>query len=276
MNGMRSVQVSGDFVEPPARPTDVTFIGDDAPCACATTCDEVEAAWGLVYQRYTDMELIDKNPFALHTVATAVGPGTSVIWGPDGPVVGYTLTLVQDRGNGLALDTVYAREMDALRRDGCRLLEVGLLADRRRSASRSLKALFSMMRWVAYDVLHHDLTDIVIGVHPRHAQFYVRSYGFSEFGPETTYPVVRDHPVVGLRLKLREGLAKDVLPRGLADVRDHPIPASAYEGRFGFEPARLRGSRIEGYLASHSPAAAAPTVQGGTGDNMTLAVAAAG
>ncbi|HUH31381.1 MAG TPA: hypothetical protein VLZ55_08480, partial [Rhodanobacter sp.] len=96
--------------------------------------------------------------------------------------------------------------------------------------------------------LHTDSTDIVIGVHPRHAQFYIRCYGFEQFAPPTTYPMVRDNPVVPLRLLLREGLAKDELPRGLADARDNPVPASKFAHRFAFAPEQLLGSLIAGFL----------------------------
>nr|MBW4049694.1 hypothetical protein [Pseudomonadota bacterium] len=51
-----------------------------------------------------------------------------------------------------------------------------------------------------------------------------------------------------LRLRLLEALAKDVLPRGLADARDNPVPGSAFSHRFGFESKQLRGSRIAGFL----------------------------
>ena len=220
----------------------------DPHCACATTLHQVESAWRLVYDRYSQMGLINENPFGIHAVPGAVGEHACVIWGPDGNNVGYTMTLFRDNPMGLALDSVYAAELDALRSKGRRLLEVGMLADRRQSAARGAGALFSMMRWAIYYGLHSDLTDIVIGVHPRHAQFYVRCYGFEEFAEPTSYPLVRDNPVVPLRLRLREGLAKDVLPRGLADARDNPIPASAFAGRFQFTPEQLRGSRIAGFL----------------------------
>jgi hypothetical protein len=217
-------------------------------CSCAASLEQVEAAWRLVYDRYTQMGLINENPFGIHAVPGAVGPHACVIWGPEGPDVGYTMTLFRDSAMALSLDSVYPRELDELRGQGCRLLEVGMLADRRQSASRGVGALFSMMRWAIYYGLHTDLTDIVIGVHPRHAQFYVRCYGFEQFAPETSYPMVRNNPVVPLRLRLREGLATDVLPRGLADARDNPIPASAFSHRFAFEPEQLRGSLIAEFL----------------------------
>ncbi len=217
-------------------------------CLCATSLEQVESAWRLVYERYTQMGLIDENPFGIHAVPGAVGKHACVIWGPEGPDVGYTMTLFRDNPMGLALDSVYARELDELRRKGRRLFEVGMLADRRHSAARGMGALFSMMRSAIYFGLHTGLTDIVIGVHPRHAQFYVRRYGFEEFAEPTSYPLVRNNPVVPLRLRLLEGMAQDVLPPGLADARNKPLPASAFAQRFAFEPERLRGSLIAGFL----------------------------
>jgi len=220
------------------------------PCLCATSLEQVESAWGLVYERYLEMGLIDENSYGIHTVPTAVGQHASVIWGPQWPRVGYTMTLFRDNPMGLALDSVYAPYLDELRRKGRRLLEVGMLADRRRCASRSIGALFSMMRWAIHYGLQTELTDIVIGVHPRHAQFYIRCYGFEEFAPPTSYALVRNNPVVLLRLPLLEDLAKDELPRRLVEARDYPLPDSAFSHRFAFEPEQLRGSLIEGFLKS--------------------------
>ncbi|WP_329743186.1 N-acyl amino acid synthase FeeM domain-containing protein [Dyella sp. A6] len=215
---------------------------------CASSLAEVESAWSLVYRRYTQTGLIADNPYGLHASPTAVGPHACVIWGPDGANVGYTMTLFRDNPLGLALDSVYRPYLDQLRDQGRQLLEVGMLADRREVAARGMKALFNMMRWAIYFGLHTGVTDIMIGVHPRHAAFYTRCYGFEEFAPPTTYALVRDNPVVLLRLRLHEGLAKDVLPRGLADARDNPVPRSAFSSRFGFLPEQLYGSRIAAFL----------------------------
>src|SRR6185312_15648806 len=223
-------------LDPPAMRTSET------PCCCASSLGQVESAWRLVYDRYSDMGLIDKNPFGIHAGPTGVGQHACVIWGPEGPVVGYTMTLFRDNPQGLALDSVYPRHLDEMREKGRRLLEVGMLADRRRSAARGIGALFSMMRWAIHYGLHTDLTDIVIGVHPRHTQFYERCYGFEQF-------------------------ADDVLPRGLADARDNPVPASAFSRRFGFEPQQLRGSLIAGYMKARygiDPCRTANPVQTGS------------
>lgn len=217
-------------------------------CHCATSLAEVESAWHLVYNRYTAMGLINENPFGIHVAPTGVGPHACVIWGPDGPEVGYTMTLFEDNPAGLALDSVYPSELAALRQQGRRLLEVGLLADRRHNESRGLTALLAMMRWAIHRALHTNSTDIIIGVHPRHAQFYMHLYAFEPFGEATVYPLVRNHAVIPLRLRLPEALARSKLPRGLRDARAHPIAASAFDPRFAFTPAQLQHSLIAGFM----------------------------
>ena len=249
MNKIRSIEMSETVIDITPHLARSSVRSSASQCLCATSLAQVESAWRLVYQRYSQMGLIEENPYGIHTVPTAVGQHACVIWGPEGPEVGYTMTLFRDNPMvGLALDSVYARYLDELRRKGRRLLEVGMLADRRQSSSRGVVALFSMMRWAIHYGLTTDLTDIVIGVHPRHAEFYIRCYGFEKFAPPTSYALVRNNPVVLLRLRLHEALAKEVLPRGLADAHDNPIPGSAFSRRFAFEPEQLRGSLIAGFL----------------------------
>lgn len=261
MNSVQAIEIREQVVGISAHLARPATRRSEPTCACATSLEQVQSAWRLVYNRYSQMGLIEANPFGIHAVATAVGPHASVIWGPDGADVGYTMTLFRDNPMGLALDSVYGEHLDDLRQQGRRLLEVGMLADRRENAARGIGALFSMMRWAIYYGLHNDLTDVLIGVHPRHAGFYIRCYGFEKFADATSYPLVKNAPVVGLRLRLREGLANDVLPRGLADARDNPIPASAFSNTFAFAPEQLRGSLIEGFLGTghkHQGAAGVP------------------
>lgn len=265
MNLNRSVEMPETVVDITAHRAR-SAVPSAPPCVCATSLEQVQSAWRLVYQRYSQMGLIDENPFGIHAAPTAVGQHACVIWGPEGPQVGYTMTLFRDNPMGLALDSVYAQYLDGLRRKGRRLLEVGMLADRRQSAARGIGALFSMMRCAIHYGLHNDLTDIVIGVHPRHAQFYIRCYGFEVFAPPTSYALVRNNQVVLLRLRLREELAKDNLPRGLADARDNPLPASAFANRFEFEPEQLRGSLIAGFLKARHGVDPCQTAQPGRAD----------
>jgi hypothetical protein len=219
-------------------------------CGCAARLDQVESAWRLVYERYVQKNLIDKNRFGIHTVPEAIGRHASVICESSGGEISTTMTLIGDNGAGIPLDSVYAQCLNALRGKGRSLVEVGLLAERRRRASRSAKTLFRMMRWAFYYTLHTQFTDIIIGVHPRHTPFYARCYGFENMAPPKCYPLVRGNPVVPMRLHLRERLSQNVLPRGLSHARDNPLPASVFSRRFCFHPEQLRGSRIEHFLGA--------------------------
>lgn len=236
----------------------VVAAGDEPAYICARRLEQVRTAWSLVYERYVGKALIDENPFGIHTVQQAVGEHSCVIYGSNGDSLGSTMTLIGDNKKGLPLDSVYAKKLNALRWRDRALVEVGLLADRRRSGRRGARALFDLMRWAVYYTLHIGSTDIVIGVHPRHARFYIRCFGFDCFARPTVYPLVNDNPVVPLRLRLREMLTEASLPRGLAHIRDNPVAGGEFSQRFGFKPEQLRGSTIERFLQSRHGTVCAP------------------
>ena len=129
MQALTSSETPDKVIDITARLARSATRRSEPPCLCATSLEHVQSAWRLVYDRYTEMGLIDPNPFRIHAVPTAVGEHACVIWGPEGLEVGYTMTLFRDNPMGLALDSVYASHLDKLRRNGRRLLEVGMLAD---------------------------------------------------------------------------------------------------------------------------------------------------
>src|SRR4051812_1164893 len=108
------------------------------------TLDDVLEAWQLVYLAYRRAELIDTNPFELHTIPQAVGPQTLVITGCLGPMAATTLSAYTDSPAGLPLDSVYPEEIGALRKQGRKLMEVGLFGDRRDHLVRSSEGLFDL------------------------------------------------------------------------------------------------------------------------------------
>lgn len=208
---------------------------------------QVLGAWQLVFRSYLREGLIDPNPFRIHFTPQAVNPDTCVIIGRISELTVSTVTVVPDGDAGLPLDSVYRQELDDLRRKGRRLLEAGLLADRREHIARSLPAVLEIMRYAIFRT-YHTATDIMAGVHPHHTGFYKRYMAFEEMGPVRTYPVVNNQPVVMLRLPLHEKLRLRPLPKGLAFFMRDPVPASAYEDRFGFDQETVRRSAIGKYV----------------------------
>jgi hypothetical protein len=219
--------------------------------AVARTMQEVLEAWHLVYKSYRADDLIDVNPFEIHTTPQAVGPNTAVVTACIGPLAVGTISGYADGPLGLPLDSVYRTELEQLRHSGRKLMEVGLFADRREHLNRAAEGLFELMRFAYFFGIHSNIDDFVIGVHPRHAAFYMRLIAFEKIGQVKTYPTVKDHAVVLLRLKLDERMEGNKLPKGLAYFYDNPVPASAFANRFLFDRECVTASPLAGFLANH-------------------------
>ena len=217
----------------------------------ASSLDQVLEAWRLVYSNYRRMELIDPNPHRLHTTADAPQPTSAVIIGSIRHQVVSTLTCIRDTDMSLPLDREYKKELDELRSTGRRLTEIGLLADRRQQLARAADSMFMLMHY-AYDYAFRDGgTDLIIGVHPRHARFYRRAWGFELCGPERTYAAVKDRPVVLLRLDKEAQHQLNPRPRGLQYVIEHPVPHDMFDRRYDFAKDQVAASPIGKFLAQH-------------------------
>ena len=223
----------------------------------ARTLEDVEEAWSLVYQAYRRDELIDANRHEIHTTKQAVGPQTAVVLSSLGPVLAGTLSVYADGKDGLPLDSVYRAELDALRQSGRRLMEVGLFADRREHMNRAADGLFELMRFAYHFATHMNADDGIIGVHPRHAPFYMRLLGFDKIGPVRAYPTVRDRAVVLLRKRISESARRDPMPKGLSYFTERPLGPEAFAQRFSFDDPRMPNSRIGMFLADKRTADAA-------------------
>jgi N-acyl amino acid synthase FeeM len=214
----------------------------------ATSLDEVIAAWKLVYRAYLRAGLIPPNAQEIHTNPGVIQQGTAVVVGMLGGEVCATISAYLDSPDGLPLDAVYATELAELRAKGHRLVEVGLLADRRAKLSRSLEATLRLMKSAYFWGLLNGMTDIIVGVHPHHSGFYQRIFGFQVVGEESTCPWVNGAPVVPLRLKLEMVERSNTAPRGLRYFMNEPLELSEFDGRFIPDPDAIRGTLIESRL----------------------------
>jgi hypothetical protein len=242
---MPSSEVRTDAVDAPLRL--------DRPAAglvyrVARDIEEVSTAWRMVYMAYRRGGLIEPNPHRMHTAPQAVGGHAAVIAGYIGPLCCSTLTAFADNPAGLPLDRVYGAELQALRAEGRVLMEVGLFADRRKQLSRTAEALFQLMRYAFYYGLRSRITDFVIGVHPRHARFYTRAFGFETLGQAKSYPAVNNRPVVLLRGDLDSKLKLRPLHPALEYFVANPIDDGQFCQRYNFDPHEIESSSIGAFL----------------------------
>ncbi|MEX2673221.1 MAG: hypothetical protein WD294_14045 [Phycisphaeraceae bacterium] len=214
----------------------------------ARTLSDVLEAWQLVYRSYRRAGLIQSHRWKLHTVPHAVQNQSVVVRGRIRAETVSTLSAYLDTSNGLPLDSVYPDELATLRRNGRRLVEFGLFADRRHEMQRTVAALLELMRWACHFGVHSGATDGIIGVHPRHAAFYERLLAFERIGEVRLHPTVNEAEVVLLRLDWYAQIVKPRVPRGLRYWMEKPLPATAFLERSMFTPEELASSPLADYL----------------------------
>lgn len=234
----------------------------------AVDLPDVIAAWRLVYDTYRREGFIPSNRYRIHTTPEAVRWTTAVFYDSRGDDDASTVSAILDSDKGLPLDLVYRDKLDALRRQGRRLIEFGLLAHSGAMCSeakhrvdpqqyptigRLADTLANVYRHAFCYSLQAGATDVVIGVHPKHALFYCRAAGFVRIAPRRVYHNLNDAQVVLLRCDLQRHRQAAKLPEGLAYCVDHPPIISAFRKRYRFDPSELRRSVIGQFLQEHYP-----------------------
>ncbi|MFN3984441.1 MAG: N-acyl amino acid synthase FeeM domain-containing protein [Rhodocyclaceae bacterium] len=117
-----------------------------------------------------------------------------------------TLIIGLDGEDGLLADTLYGAQLNTVRQQGGRICELTRFAiDPSANSSALMSAIFSLGFLVGR--LMHDMTDAVIEVHPRHAAYYGRRFGYRIAGPEHICPRV-GAPAVLMHVSLLEAEAQ--------------------------------------------------------------------
>ncbi len=169
-----------------------------------TSREEFEAALRLLHDSYVRKGYMKPHPSGLRLVPHCLVPEARTFILLAGESIVATVSLVPDSDSRLPSDEVFPEQLDRLRSEQRRLCEVGMLADRRDSLSRSVPALLRMMKCVFHQAREDRRDDLIIAVHPRHTGFYSRLLGFELFGPARPYPAVEDTTAVLMRFDLKD------------------------------------------------------------------------
>ena len=195
----------------------------------ATTLDEIIEGWRLVYHQYVAAMLIDINPFSIFTFPEYISRNAAVILGKQNDHNICTISAVLDSRRGLPLDAYFKKELDELRGQKKKLIEIGLLASARDiiNPTQTIEMLSSVARFG----VHSNYHDYVIGVHPRRAEFLKKIYGFNVIGEAKVYHRLRKAEVI---LLYADGQHFETLSRKAShDVYYRPSELN-FEDRFQF------------------------------------------
>ena len=169
----------------------------------ASTLDEVFDAWNLVYRQYLKAEFILPNQVSVFTFPEYLSNNSAVVYGENnkGGVV-CTASAVLDSSQGLPLDGYYKKELDELRAEGRKLIEIGLLADARGAANvNEIMDLISAISRFGGFTGHHDY---VIGVNPKRMNLFGKMFGVKLYGQAKDYDALKAAPVVLMHVKTND------------------------------------------------------------------------
>lgn len=226
---MKDRRSTRDQRSPAARPWAV--VGDSAEdlrVRIAVARDEFEAAYRLVYRSYLERGYIPVLPGGIfYRLSYGVPTSRTLIADtPASPLTG-TLTVVGDSRLGLPMEGVFHREVEQLRRQMRRLVEVSGLCVEPARRSASLATFFSLTRFLVQYACWQRTDDLLISIHPSHLPFYRRQFQFTSFGPCRRYEALQGQPAIACRLDLRR-LRETTDPAVYAAYLDRPIDPAAF------------------------------------------------
>lgn len=153
-----------------------------------------------------------------------------------------TMTLCFDSDIGLPADENFKQQLDQLRALGHTLCEPSRLAIDTHVPQRVFAAMIHISYIFAHNI--HRYSDYVIEVNPRHAPFYRKMLGFTDFGAERLCTRV-NAPAVLLRLPLEH--MKQCIEKFGGRMERHGGERSYYPFFFSsMDEAGITGRLIEG------------------------------
>ena len=167
----------------------------------ASSLKDRAGAFQLVYQSYLRSGLGAPNLYRMRVTPHQLCDTSQIFIGLLETQVVSTVTLVGDGRQGLPMETMFDQEINQFRAEGRRVGEVSCLADRRQDPRRFLETFSQLTRMMAQFARYQGIHNLLISVHPRHARFYSRYFGFRPISDRVANcPHVQDHPAVGLNL----------------------------------------------------------------------------
>ncbi|TWU54473.1 hypothetical protein Poly51_31920 [Rubripirellula tenax] len=162
--------------------------------------EELSEAFGLVYESYLRAGLTQPRESKIRLTPFHLLPTTEVFAARYQGEFVSTVSLIGDGYLGLPMEGIYPVEIKRLRDDGCRMAEIGCLADRRNSPVRFIELFATMGRMLARVAKVRGYSGLVAAVHPRHAKLYKRILPFEQVGDVIECPYANGNPAVMVRL----------------------------------------------------------------------------
>jgi hypothetical protein len=184
----------------------------------ACTAKDLSAAFQLLHDNYVRSGLSAANTQSMRVTAHQLLPKSDIFVAKLHGQVVATLSLIADADLGLPIESMYGPQIEQLRRSGERLAEVGSLADRRASFTRTFGVFYAMTRLMAQTARRRGTTMLVAAVHPRHARFYTQILGFEQLAGRKYCPYAEGKPAVALGLRFEDQVGTRIYEQYFGEV----------------------------------------------------------
>lgn len=175
------------------------------------TEDELRECFRIIYRGYHRRGYCLTHPTQMYYHHYIFVPGSRTFALKDKNKTVGTISLIADSSCGLPLEKLFSRELGRLRSDGRKLAEVSMLA---LEDNKSRPGIFSLANFekqiqlfrlfkIMYEYARNvtGVTDLVIGVHPKHETLY-RYLKFIPLGAPKRYQEARGNPALPMHLDI--------------------------------------------------------------------------
>jgi hypothetical protein len=169
--------------------------------ARALRADDLAAAYRLVHDTFLDEDLLVRDPRGMRLRPFELVPemATFVARSRD-RVVGVMSVIPDSPDLGLPADRVFRDELDRLRSESRRVIEITNLA--LSPEFRNKSTFLELARAVTALALELDTDDAFVAVSPKHVAFFELILRFTPWGSRRSYRADALDPVLGLRLEV--------------------------------------------------------------------------
>ena len=195
-------------------------------CRPAMNKEDLEAAYGLVYDEYHKRKICRQDASELHYSFFCLMPGArTFLLELNGELAG-TISLIVDSSCGIPMETLFPDRIGKFRQKGRRVAEVSLLALNQKmfgkksfslTDMRKLSASFKLFKIMFdYARLEAGVTDLFIAMHPKHRDLY-QYLTFEVIGPVRSYYRAEGKPALPMHLDIARTVL--TLPREMSIQR---------------------------------------------------------
>jgi hypothetical protein len=214
---------------PDPEPIRVSGVAGEVVVKIASEAEEWEEAFELVADNYKESgyEAATGQPYRF-TPYHALPDTTVFVAKREGRVIA-TFSLVADNTLlGLPLESLYADEVAALRREGRRVAEITSLAFAELSQREFLQVFLTMIRLLQQYHVSRGGDTWVIAVNPRHRSFYCKVLGARQLGECKAYAAVGGAPAEAFWVD--QAMMRANAPRCHETIFGEPLPAATLAG----------------------------------------------